>query len=369
MCRKNLCVILGGVFILIAVAAPAADTVYFQWDFEATNGGFQSSRLPGQDGWEWGVPTDPDGPPAYSGIKLWGTNLSSELPDYQATYELRVNVTLPQSPSTGLFLKWWDWFGVDGEDTREVQVEIGDDTTTIWATAGQFGDPTQPYWQYQQADISQWAGSNVDIVFVLYVCCQPPGIEGWYIDDVSIVGAEYSVWHFEFDDGGFTADQYSSGGDWEWGDPTYPSELTAAHSGFKVWGTKLDGPALEGGGQIHDLRREIGVHPGGAVLRWWDWNKDESLNLVDYRSVNVDDGIVWTELMNEMGNQLVWKRHQIDLSPWAGQRVDVVFRLYACCTDPGPDGWYIDDVQLAPPSIFDDGFESGDLTTWSSSVP
>jgi len=353
---------LGGSFLFIAAVAQAADMVYVQWDFEAGPGTFQSSTAPGTDGWEWGTPTYPAGLSAHSGSKLWGTNLSTELLDYNTSYELSIGLSLPPSPDAGLFVRWWDWFGADGGDVREVVIQDLGGKTTVW----NFSGTSQAYWQYQQADISQWADTYVLIIFKLSTCCQPPGIDGWYIDDVSIVGGAYPLWDFEADDGGFFA---HLSGDWEWGLPTYPPELTAAHSGIRLWGTNLDGPALEGGGVFvdHDLRREIGVHPGGAVLRWWDWNKAE--DLVDVRSVNVDLGSVETELMSRRGNQLEWKLHQVDLSPWAGERIGVVFRLSGCCAAPGPDGWYIDDLQLMPTGIFDGGFESGNLTAWSSSVP
>ena len=57
------------------------------------------------------------------------------------------------------------------------------------------------------------------------------------------------------------------------------------------------------------------------------------------------------------------------ISQWAGSEVDTIFVLNACCQPPGIEGWYIHDVQLMPVGIFDDGFESGNLTEWSSSLP
>ena len=66
-----------------------------------------------------------------------------------------------------------------------------------------------------------------------------------------------------------------------------------------------------------------------------------------------------------------WKLSVVDVSAWAGETVNFRWRLG---TDgaAGGEGWYIDDirVQLCPiTDIFADGFESGDVTSWSGSQP
>jgi hypothetical protein len=93
----------------------------------------------------------------------------------------------------------------------------------------------------------------------------------------------------------------------------------------------------------------------------------EALELLDVCSVTVDDGLILNEIMTLEHDQPTWRAHQIDLAPWAGERIDVMFRLITCCTEPGPNAWYIDDAQLVPIGIFGDGSESGNLTGWSSS--
>ena len=144
----------------------------------------------------------------------------------------------------------------------------------------------------------------------------------------------------EGDDGGFSALQ----GEWEWGTPMYPPGLTA-HSGSSVWGTDLDGDADDTIGD-HTLTRMIDVPPSdSAVLTWWDWYGLES---DDALRVYVDNTLVHQRAGT---SQRQWIQHSIDLGPWSGQRVELRFDLNVCCEDPGPDGWYLDDivVMACPP--------------------
>ncbi len=62
----------------------------------------------------------------------------------------------------------------------------------------------------------------------------------------------------------------------------------------------------------------------------------------------------------------------VDIDAWAGQTVQFRWRL-GSDSAAGNEGWYIDDVIIqscvAGDEIFADGFESGDTTVWSSTVP
>jgi len=61
---------------------------------------------------------------------------------------------------------------------------------------------------------------------------------------------------------------------------------------------------------------------------------------------------------------------QVDVSAYAGQTVQFRFRIGTDNSVSRP-GWYVDDVrvQSCDPMPFIDGFESGDTSAWSSSVP
>jgi len=173
-----------------------------------------------------------------------------------------------------------------------------------------------------------------------------------------MVSASFDVWDavpfftdLETDDGGFVAGQ----GEWEWGIPTYPADLVAqgAHSGVNVWGVNLDDDADDTIGN-HILSLTVDVPftlPGYAVaLQWWDWYGDEAS---DYRQIWINGAL---EFEFPTGDQRFWAFQQLDLSPWAGQTITIDFNLEVCCADPGPDGWYIDDIGIAaclpPPGLY-----------------
>ncbi|MEO8275205.1 MAG: choice-of-anchor B family protein [Thermoanaerobaculia bacterium] len=67
----------------------------------------------------------------------------------------------------------------------------------------------------------------------------------------------------------------------------------------------------------------------------------------------------------------------IDLSAYAGQTVKLAWR-YGSDTGTNGEGWYVDDIALTHAQVpgsciqnllFRDGFETGNLSTWSSTVP
>ena len=76
------------------------------------------------------------------------------------------------------------------------------------------------------------------------------------------------------------------------------------------------------------------------------------------------------------GQNLTWTEHTADLTPWAGQDVEIRWNF---STDGAvtEEGWYVDDIEIShvqlpsscsSPSlvVFIDGFESGDLSAWSA---
>ena len=110
-----------------------------------------------------------------------------------------------------------------------------------------------------------------------------------------------------------------------------------------MWGTDLDGDADDGIGD-HLLSRMITVpnFPNvPIVLQWWDWNGAEA---ADYIRVYIDGTLVYDPGMDY--SQRYWAMHTVDLTPWRGQTVALTFDLNVCCANPGPDGWYIDDISI-----------------------
>ncbi|MCI0399346.1 MAG: carboxypeptidase regulatory-like domain-containing protein [Chloroflexi bacterium] len=147
---------------------------------------------------------------------------------------------------------------------------------------------------------------------------------------------------FEAGDGGYVAGP----GEWEWGIPTFPPGLTA-HSGVNVWGTDLNGSAddVVPPNNEHVLTATLSVPAGGGVLQWWDYFRSNDGG--DQRQVRVNGTTVWDSGLLEAFQP--WTKQAVDLSAWAGQTVDVAFVLAVSGGNPGPDGWYFDDVSIAEP--------------------
>lgn len=144
---------------------------------------------------------------------------------------------------------------------------------------------------------------------------------------------------FEDNNGGFIPDP---GSDWQWGIPTYPLDLRP-HSGQKVWGTNLSGPANDNSIN-HNLTVTIQVPDVPDVpiqLVWWDWFGTDG---GDTRRVHINGAAYWVD--NSGLEQRYWARHTLDLTAWRGQTIDLRFVMFGCCSAPGPDGYYLDDISI-----------------------
>jgi len=96
------------------------------------------------------------------------------------------------------------------------------------------------------------------------------------------------------------------------------------------------------------------------------------------------DNIIWNDtpgnnpITNDYGATDAWcnelepfVQSVVDIDAWAGQTVQFAWRL-GSDSAAGNEGWYIDDVVVqscASNLIFEDGFESGNTSAWSTTVP
>jgi subtilisin family serine protease len=178
---------------------------------------------------------------------------------------------------------------------------------------------------------------------------------------------DYYAWDFEASNGGFTA----TGQDWEWGDPT--TGPIDAHSGVKLWATKLAGNYSVSSNSKLDMPPT--TVPGSslyATLSFWQWYNIEGGTGTCYDGGNVkistDGGATWTIITPDIGYNNVaksitagipnepcfsgqttgnfWHKVTFNLTPYKGQ--NVIVRLHfgsdASVTYPG---WYVDDVMIA----------------------
>ena len=148
------------------------EIIHNVWDFEADDGGFV-----GNNEWQWGEPTYANGPSAYSGTRVWGTDLAADADD-TTPHTLTKVLTLPDAED--LALVWHDWYGVESSD--DVRSIFINDILVLADAAN-----NQREWTLHAVDVSAWAGETITVSFSLEVCCAGAGPDGWYIDDVAIV--------------------------------------------------------------------------------------------------------------------------------------------------------------------------------------
>lgn len=147
-----------------------------------------------------------------------------------------------------------------------------------------------------------------------------------------------------------------------------------AHSPTHSW---TDSPAGNYGNSVNtsltsspiDLSSAVGVE-----LAFWQRYATEAGYDFCHVEISADNGANWTEIATFDGTNTIWTQQTFTVPQLAGAtQARVRFRLTADGSQVA-DGWYVDDIVLRaafppPLGLFADGFESGDLALWSSSVP
>lgn len=169
----------------------------------------------------------------------------------------------------------------------------------------------------------------------------------------------------EIGEGGWS--HYGDADQWEYGFPDYGNGPQFAHSGDFCWGTRLGGYLEHDDFIFGDVRNECVVSPeisvdSSAKLTFWHWYDllaDTVFDIHDYAYVDVStEGGDWQNVTpgptgDYTGSSAGWVEAEIDLSPFAGERVRVRFRLRADSwfdylgQDYQYAGWYIDDVVVS----------------------
>ncbi len=258
-------------------------------------------------------------------------------------------------PYTGRSQYYFEAYNLHGDPSLELQAE-----EFVWEDDVGVTDITNPSETFDEGPTTITAtihnfGINNQID-VPVNCNVYPGGEVIYFED------------FEDDNGG-----YSSGGTstWQWGIPTYYDGPSSAHSGSKCWGTNLNGEYPDSCNGYVDTG-QISLPTGSpAELTIWNWYKIESVSYdtawdgADVE-ISVNSG-PWNQITPIEGyddaiygssnaafsegtpvfshNSGGWQQKTFDLTSYAGQNVNIRFRLGTdgSVTEPG---YYVDDIQI-----------------------
>lgn len=174
-------------------------TIPYVEKLELTDG-----KYAGEGEWQWGIPTEDGGPAdAYSGEKVWGTNLSGEYSSgsQYALYTQPYALDLSDEP----FMEFYTWYQTSqGWDGGNVQITT--DGGSSWevvvpdsgypdnSVSGLGGDPgftgDSGGWMYQRIDLSDYVDQEIQFKFY-FGSTMFSGYNGWFIDDISLDGGSF----------------------------------------------------------------------------------------------------------------------------------------------------------------------------------
>ncbi|PRX41773.1 bacillopeptidase F [Planifilum fimeticola] len=148
---------------------------YFQ-DFESTPVGWYSFGQ--NDSWQWGKPSSGPGQ-AYSGERVYGTNLDG---DYASNANMTLVTPPIELPKGNAYLQFKQWYNLEQNwDYGHVFVSTDQEN---WTQLSRFTDLSDG-WIDGEVDLSDYAGQRIYIGFNVttdYSVVRP----GWYIDDVRL---------------------------------------------------------------------------------------------------------------------------------------------------------------------------------------
>lgn len=167
------------------------------YDFEDDDGGFTRGANVGEgNDWAWGTPALTPGPGgAYSGTKLWATNLAGT---YSSGYQAYLETPAQELPADGTaflsFNGWYDFeissFGTKYDYARVLINKTDDNADANWINItpqsdGKYGGNSGG-WTNEAISLADYAGETVRIRFDYYADSSF-NQAGWYVDDVEFL--------------------------------------------------------------------------------------------------------------------------------------------------------------------------------------
>ncbi len=319
--------------------------------------------------WQAGSPTGVGAPAAFQGTNVAGTILNG---NYGTIHDARLVtpeftvVAADQSPR----FSYRYWYDMGGLDYGQLQVrKVGGDWQDV---PGERLTEAGHAWARRSVDLRPYAGQNIQFAFHLVSDFQNRAGDlglGWYVDNVAV---ETGAIPYPFPDGfesGF-GNWSAEGGVWQIGVPSGPG-APSPFEGKSVAATILDGNY----GTIHDARLVSPefVVPAATEFPRFTYQYWYDFGILDYAQLQIRlVGGAWQDVAGEhlAGAGHSWTRRSLDLRGFAGQAVQVGFRLVSDFQNRGGDfglGWYIDAVKLETGlSVLgaSEGFE-GSTTGWS----
>ncbi len=331
---------------------------------------------------------------AYSGSTAWSDSPGQNyIHGSNSSLQTVLPFLLTTSIATNPELSFWHMRDLDDGDDIYVEVSTDDGSTwtPIWAyqQGGIYGVAPSTYtetspgqasnqfdnqlaWEYVSVNIASLISDTVPFLlrFRLDALTDPDTDNGWWIDDIRLAEHVESPHSVPFTDDMEGTGNWRLGGDWE-------VHNENAHSGTYALS---DSPGRDYYGNtwsVVQLKEPINLAGITAadfpILYWWEaFNVDRG----DFSRVQISrwtgpawsTWTAWQEVYQQNWTATEsWDRRQIDLRPYAGQKIRLRFVMDALnYTNDNDPGWWIDDVsvELYDPQVipldFFDGAESLD---------
>jgi hypothetical protein len=174
----------------------------FFTDFETGESGFTHSGF--LDVWEYGTPID--GPQsAYSGTKLFGTDLDD---DYPANHRASLMTPVFELPAgSAPRIEFQHWYQPGSGDAGYVEISV--DGGFSWSYLATF-DYYAEQWHFDSVDLTAFVPATAQIRFRMFADRSGQD-DGWYIDDVALRGLVPSLVFLgatdDYDGDGLTTEQ------------------------------------------------------------------------------------------------------------------------------------------------------------------
>jgi hypothetical protein len=340
-----------------------AQTVIWSENFDDGNG---NNRWYADNGvWQVGAPsygpaTNSAGCRAYSCPNCATTGLTGGYPNLSNSRLIRIQTFTVPSASLFPRLRFWHWFAFGsptggGADYGVVEVSVSGGP---WqAVSPQYyysgGD-----WTYASVDFSAFAGQSVQIAFHL-VGQSYSSAPGWYFDNIVFESGMPVLNNPEGWENGI-GDWYPDQGIWQVGTPTKSAGAPTNSLGAQAEsGTNCAATLLNANYPAYPNSDSRLISPpfilptisSSPFLRFWHWYSlgPATGGAPDQASVEIRVGTNNWQTISPIytGNSGSWSEPFIDLSPFAGESVQLAFHVYARSYSSGK-GWYVDNVQVYP---------------------
>lgn len=139
--------------------------------------------------WEFGPSVEGFDPPAYEGDNLAGTILGGLHSEVTTSWMITPPLDLRDDSSAEATLRFHHWYATAGRYAYG-QVMVSNDEGATWTPVSPryFGSGTQ--WQEAVVDLSAYVGSTEPVYVGFLFESNWWSLEGWYVDDVQLVGED-----------------------------------------------------------------------------------------------------------------------------------------------------------------------------------